>query len=118
MAEQPTRRSLFGGLPVVVLLLAAVAAAGYGGYLVISDLTAGYRPRSIGIFLIGLGLMFLPIPLIAIFGAIVCIGAAIYAFYLGYTLQAVVFVIVGLISLSDHVQALALQRQLDARRGE
>ncbi len=114
MAEPQPRRSLINGLPTVVLMLAALAAAGYGIYLLVTN-----QARTIGIFLIGIGLVFLPIRILSVLGSLVCIGAGVYFFALyGVGLQGVVFVVVGLVGLADHARAVSDERQAAARRSD
>lgn len=112
MDNQQPRRSLLGSFPITVALLAALAAAGYGIYLIVTD-----QARTIGIFLVGLGLVFLPIRVLAMIGSAICVGAGVYSFVLyGVGLRGVVFLIVGLMTMADHARAIADERESAAKR--
>ena len=110
MAHQATRRGLLGGLPSITLVLICVTLIGLGGYLYFVK-----KLPTTALFCCGLGLSFLPIPAIGLFGALVCIAAGAWNFYLyGIGLQGGIYFVIGLLALGDHVQVLNQQRELRA----
>ena len=106
MAEQP-RRDVFGSMITLVLILAALAAAAYGIYLLVTG-----KARTWAVFLIGLGLVFVPVPIVSLIGALVVMGAGGYAIYLGYTLQGALFILLGLVSFADRAKEIAATRAM------
>jgi len=89
----------------VLLLIAAIGASGYGVYLLVTG-----QAKGLAIFLIGLGLVFVPIPVVSMIGALVVLSSGAYSLYLGYTLQGILFVVLGLVSLADRAKEIAGSR--------
>ncbi len=106
MNDRPQPTDPMGRLIWILLLLAALAAVGYGIHLIVNR-----GSRQIGPFLIGLGLIFVPIAAISMLGAIIVIGTGIYCFTAGATLYGIVFTLLGLVTLADRSKELAFSRR-------
>ena len=96
MDEQRPRTDLFGGTINVLLVVAAVALCAYGVYMIVVN-----KSRQIGPFFVGLGLIFVPVPVISMVGALIAIGVGVYCITVGATLNGIVFALVGLVTLAD-----------------
>lgn len=96
MDDQRLRADPFGWVINVLLVIAAVALVAYGVYMIVVN-----KSRQIGPFLVGLGLIFIPVPVISMLGALIALGAGVYCFTVGATLNGIVFALVGLVTLAD-----------------
>ncbi len=89
----------------VLLLLAALGAVAYGVFLIVDR-----GSRQIGPFLIGLGLIFVPIALVSAIGALIVIGTGVYCLTVGATLYGIVFILLGLVTLADRGKEIVSSR--------
>ena len=99
-AADPFSRAIWALMMVFV-----VGLIGYGVYLIVDR-----GSRQIGPFLIGIGLIFVPVPIIAVIGALVIIGTGVYCLRVGATLDGIVGVLLGLVTLADRAKEIAAAR--------
>ncbi len=89
----------------ILLLLAALGAVAYGIYLIVAK-----QSRQIGPFLVGLGLIFVPIAPISALGALIVIGTGVYCLTIGVNMYGIVFILLGLVTLADRAREIAATR--------
>ncbi len=100
-AVDPVSRAIWALVMVFV-----VALIGYGLYLIVAR-----GSRQIGPFLIGIALIFVPVPIVAVIGALVIVGTGAYCLYVGATLYGIVGILLGLVTLADRLKEVAAARR-------
>lgn len=102
MDEPRPRADVFGSAVSVLLVAVAIGLSAYGVYLIVAR-----NSRQIGPFLVGLGLTFVPVPIVSMIGAVIVIGAGVYCLTQGVMLYGILFTLLGLVALADRGRGLS-----------
>lgn len=102
MEEPRPASDPLGSVINILMIVAAVGLAAYGVFLIVER-----NSRQIGPFLVGLGLIFVPVPVVSMLGAVVVIGTGVYCLVQGAMLYGILFILLGLVTLSDRGRGLA-----------
>lgn len=107
MSDRRPPADPFGKAIWALIMVFVVALIGYGIFLIVDR-----GSRQIGPFLVGIGLIFVPIPIVAVLGALVVIGTGVYCLIIGATIYGIVGVLLGLVTLADRAKEIAATRAM------